>query len=34
MGDIIVEESLVDYKKVQESEWRMEEKDELNGNSD
>lgn len=34
MGDIIVEESIVDYKKVEESEWRMEEEDELNGDSD
>lgn len=33
VGEIIVEESLVDYKKVYESEWRIEEEDELNGDS-
>lgn len=33
-GNIIVQESIIDYKKVLESEWRMIEEDELTGGSD
>ena len=33
-GNIIVEESIIDYKIIHESEWRIEEEDELNGDSD
>lgn len=33
IGDIIVEESIVDYKMVLESEWRIIEEDELTGDN-
>ena len=33
-GTIIVEESIVDYKKIHENEWRIEQEDEHSGDSD
>ena len=33
-GNILVEEDIIEYKEVEESEWRIIEEDELNGGSD